>query len=56
MNLVLKPAPFALNPQQVAKLSIKGLRRRKIIYAPGLLKHIFFFIRFLPRSIIYRFL
>ncbi len=57
MTLGLKPAPFALNPQQVAKLSIKGLSRRKeIIYAPGLLKYIFFFIRFLPRSIIDRFL
>ena len=57
MTSGLKPAPFALSPQQVAEHSIKGLRKGKvIIYAPGFLKYIFFFIRFLPRSIIYRFL
>jgi decaprenylphospho-beta-D-erythro-pentofuranosid-2-ulose 2-reductase len=52
MTLGLKPAPFALDPKRVAQIAIAGLTKKKrIIYAPGILKFVFIVIKFLPQKI-----
>jgi decaprenylphospho-beta-D-erythro-pentofuranosid-2-ulose 2-reductase len=55
MTLGLKPAPFALDTKQVAQIAIAGLTKKKrIIYAPGILKYVFMVVKILPQRIISR--
>lgn len=52
MTTGLKPAPFALTPDQVARLTVEGLRKGgKVIWAPGALRFVFGIFRILPGAI-----
>ena len=44
-----KAAPFATTPEKVAEATVKGLRaRRRIVWAPGILRFVFIVLRHLP--------
>jgi len=48
----MDPAPFAVTPGRVADAVVAGLRtRRTIVWAPGMMRPIYFVSRFVPRAI-----
>lgn len=50
-----KPAPFAIHPNKVAKLALKGIKKnKKVIYAPKILLLIMNIVVMLPRAIFNR--
>jgi len=52
MTRGLKPAPFATTPEKVAAITAKGLRnRRRIVWAPGILRPVFIVLRHLPGAV-----
>lgn len=52
MTAGLKPAPFATTPEKVAAATVKGLRaKRRIVWAPGVLRYVFILLRHLPAPV-----
>ncbi|RSM34862.1 KR domain-containing protein [Amycolatopsis balhimycina DSM 5908] len=48
----MTPAPFSSTPDQVADATVAALRRgRGVVWVPGILRTVFFGMRFLPRAI-----
>lgn len=48
----MKPAPFATTPEAVASVVARGLRgRRRIVWAPPLLRAVFIVLRHLPAAV-----
>ncbi len=49
MTTGLKAAPFSTTPEKVADATVQGLRsRRRIVWAPGILRYVFSVLRHLP--------
>jgi decaprenylphospho-beta-D-erythro-pentofuranosid-2-ulose 2-reductase len=49
MTKGMKAAPFATTPEAVAEATVAGLdSRRRIVWAPGILRWVFAFLRHLP--------
>lgn len=49
MTTGLKSAPFSTTPEKVAEVAVRGLRaRRRVVWAPGLLRYVFSALRHLP--------
>jgi decaprenylphospho-beta-D-erythro-pentofuranosid-2-ulose 2-reductase len=49
MTMGLKPAPFSTTPEKVAAAAAAGLRqRRRIVWAPGILRFVFMALRHVP--------
>ncbi len=49
MTTGLKTAPFSTTPEKVAEATVRGLRaRRRIVWAPGILRFVFSVLRHLP--------
>lgn len=47
-----QPAPFATTPEKVAAVAVKGLRsKRRMVWAPGILRPMFITLRHLPGPI-----
>lgn len=54
MTAGLPAAPFAATPEQVAEVTVRGLRAgRRIVWAPGILRYVFSVLRHLP-SVVWR--
>ena len=52
MTQGLDEAPFACDPQDVAKAVADGLRKRKaVVWAPPILRYVFSVMRFVPDPI-----
>jgi len=52
MTTGLKAAPFSTSPEQVADATVEGLRaRRRIVWAPAILRYVFSVLRHLPAPI-----
>jgi decaprenylphospho-beta-D-erythro-pentofuranosid-2-ulose 2-reductase len=52
MTTGLKPAPFATSPEKVAATTVKGLRaKRRVVWAPGVLRYVFILLRHLPAPV-----
>lgn len=51
----LEPAPFSTDPDSVADVVIAGLaRRRRVVWAPGILRWLFVVLRHLPTAVFRR--
>ena len=49
MTTGLKAAPFSTTPEKVADATVRGLRaRRRIVWAPAILRYVFSVLRHLP--------
>jgi decaprenylphospho-beta-D-erythro-pentofuranosid-2-ulose 2-reductase len=49
MTTGLKAAPFATTPEEVAEVTVKGLRAgRRVVWAPGILRYVFSVLRHTP--------
>lgn len=52
MTTGLQPAPFATTPEKVAAVTAAGLRaRRRMVWAPGILRFVFMVLRHLPGAV-----
>lgn len=52
MTQGLKAAPFSTTPEKVAEVTAKGLRaRRRIVWAPGILRFVFSALRHVPAPV-----
>ena len=52
MTVGLAPAPFATTPEHVAECVARGLRsRRRMVWAPGVLRFVFMALRHLPGAV-----
>jgi len=52
MTAGLEPAPFATTPEHVAECVARGLRgRRRMVWAPGVLRGVFMVLRHLPGAV-----
>ena len=52
MTTGLKAAPFSTSPEKVADATVKGLRsRRRIVWAPAILRYVFSVLRHVPAPI-----